>query len=345
MGHRKKSAPRRGSLGFMPRKRAEELVPRVKSWPQVNVQKPTLLAFLGYKVGMTHVFIVDNRQGSPTFGKEVFRPITVIETPPMYVLAVRGYAYDENRGLYAVSEAWAKPPLELELNRRISTLGSFDTEATLKSLESKISDLAEVRVLLASQPKLTGGLSKKAPDLIEVKVAAPNDSVKEAFSYATSILGKTVSVRDVFQPGMVVDVLAVTKGKGFQGEVKRFGVKVLPRWHKHRKGARGVGARSHGRGTWWEIPQPGQLGFHRRTEYNKRVLEITDNALAFTPAGGFLHYGVPASTVVVLEGSVPGVVKRPIVLRYPIRPPEWYLKMGVTKPTITFVSLQSKQGV
>ena len=345
MGHRKKSAPRRGSTGFAPRKRAEELVPRVKTWPTLNVQKPTLLAFLGYKVGMTHVFMVDNRQGSPTFGKEVFRSVTVVETPPMFVLAVRGYALDENRGLYAVSEAWARPPLELQLQRRISSIGEVNAEAGLKSLESALSDLREVRVILASQPALTGGLGKKTPDLLEVKVVAPSDNVKAAFDYAASLLGKTVSVRDVFQPGVMVDVLAVTKGKGFQGEVKRFGVKVLPRWHKHRKGARGVGARSHGKGTWWEIPQPGQMGYHRRTEYNKRIIEITEEVASFTPAGGFLHYGVPANTIAVLEGSIPGTPRRPIVLRYAVRPPLWYQKLGVVKPNITFVSLQSKQGV
>ncbi len=345
MGHRKKSAPRRGSLGFMPRIRSSEFVPRVKTWPEVSIEKPTLLGFLGYKVGMTHVFMIDNRQGSLTFGREIFRPITVLETPPVYVLAVRGYAYDINRGLFTLDEAWARPPLELQLERRISTLGKFSTEEALERLQSELDRLREIRVLVATQPRLTGGLSKKVPDLLEVKVAAPNNNLKEAFQYASSLLGKQVAVTDVFRPGMVVDVISVTKGKGFQGDVKRFGVKVKPKWNKQRKKARGIGARSHGKGTWWEIPQPGQLGFHRRTEYNKRIIDITDNALSYTPAGGFLHYGIPKSTVVILEGSIPGAVKRPIVLRYPIRPPTQYLRLGVVKPTVTFVSLQSKQGV
>ncbi|MEM0110945.1 MAG: 50S ribosomal protein L3, partial [Desulfurococcus sp.] len=34
MGHRKLHAPRHGSLGVRPRKRAEELTPRVKRWPE-----------------------------------------------------------------------------------------------------------------------------------------------------------------------------------------------------------------------------------------------------------------------------------------------------------------------
>ena len=343
MGARKKRAPRRGSLGFSPRKRASRLVPRIRSWPEVSVGKPLPLAFLGYKVGMTHVFMIDDREGSPTYGKEIFVPVTIIETPPLFVAAVRLYGYDPNRGLYTLGEAWAEPPPELELHRKIPTLGSFNTEEKLKSLELMLDKAREVRIIAATQPKLTGGLSKKKPDLIEIKIGGTND-LRTLFDYAASKLGGLIDVREVFQVGQLIDVIAVTKGKGFQGVIKRWGVKELPRWHKHRKGSRRIGARSHGKGTWWETPQPGQMGFHRRTEYNKRILMIDDDGYKITPAGGFLHYGVVKSTYVVLSGSVPGPAKRPIVMRWPIRPPKWYLKMGVKEPKITYISLTSKQG-
>ena len=343
MGARKKRAPRRGSLGFSPRKRASRLVPRVRSWPDVDLGKPVPLAFLGYKAGMTHVFMVDDRPGSPTHGKEIFVPVTVVETPPMYILALRLYGVDTNRGLYTLGEAWANPPLELELQRKVKTLGAFDTDRMVKSLEEKLENAVDVRILAATQPKLAGGLSKKKPDILEIRIGGVSD-VAQRFEYAVKLLGSTLSVRDVFQEGQVVDVIAVTKGKGFQGVIKRWGVKELPRWHKHRKGSRRIGARSHGKGTFWETPQAGQTGFHRRTEYNKRVLMIGDDGYTITPAGGFLHYGIVRSTYVVLAGSIPGTPKRPIVLRWPIRPPEWYLKMGVKKPSITYISLASKQG-
>ncbi|BAN89641.1 50S ribosomal protein L3 [Aeropyrum camini] len=344
MGARKKRAPRRGSLGFSPRKRASRLVPRVRSWPDVDIGKPVPLAFLGYRAGMTHVFMVDDRPGRPTSGKEIFVPVTIVETPPMYVVAVRLYGYDPNRGRYSLGEAWAQPPPELELHRRISTLGSFDTDKMLKSLEEKLEKAVDVRIIAASQPKLAGGLSKKKPDLLEVKLGGVRD-VNQLFDYARDILGNLVKLRDVFQEGQLVDVIAVTKGKGFQGVIKRWGVKELPRWHKHRKGSRRIGARSHGRSTFWETPQAGQTGFHRRTEYNKRILMIDDDGYKVTPAGGFLRYGVVRSTFAMLAGSIPGTPKRPIVMRWPIRPPEWYLKLGVRKPEITYISLLSKQGV
>lgn len=344
MGARKHHAPRRGSLGFSPRKRASRLVPRVKSWPEVKIGKPTLLAFLGYKAGMTHVFVVDEMPTSPTAGREIFVPVTVIETPPMIALAVRLYGRDVNRGLYTLGEAWVPPPPELEIERKISTFSPGNTEASLKKLESLLPRAVDVRLILASQPKLTGGLEKKKPDLLEVKVGGVDDP-KELFDYAVSKLGKEIRVDEVFSVGMPVDIIGVTKGKGFQGVIKRWGVKELPRWHKHRKGSRsGPGARGPSVGSWWEVPQAGQMGYHRRTEYNKKILAIGFNGLEITPAGGFLHYGLVKSHYVVLAGSVFGPPKRPIVLRWPIRPPKWYLVYGALKPKIVYVSLESKQG-
>jgi len=344
MGARKKNAPRRGSLGYSPRKRAARLVPRVKTWPDPELGKPQLLAFLGYKAGMTHAYMVEDRPGSPLKGKEVFVPVTVVETPPVYVLAVRGYAYDPNRGLYSAGEAWVEPPKELELERKIATLGGFDADKKLKQIEEKLQNLREIRAIIATQPKLVGGLSKKKPDILEVKIGGTKD-IGEIFDYAKKILGSQVSIRDVFQPGQLVDVIAVTRGKGFQGPVKRWGIKELPRWHKHRKGSRRTGARSHGRGTWWEIPQAGQMGYHRRTEYNKRILMIDSDGSKITPAGGFLHYGVVRSEYAVLAGSIPGVPKRPIVLRWPVRVPSWFHDLGdKIQPSITYISLLSKQG-
>ncbi|MEB3758590.1 MAG: 50S ribosomal protein L3 [Desulfurococcales archaeon] len=344
MGARKHHAPRRGSLGVRPRKRASSIVPRVKSWPSIEPDKPVLLGFLGYKAGMTHAFIIDQREGSPTHGMEIFTPVTVVETPPMIPLAVRAYAYDPNIGLKTLGEAWTTPPDSLELARKIKTLGAFDFDKKIKELENKIQNRSNViiKVIAASQPKLAGGLEKKKPDLIELKVGGKE--VSSILEYAKDIIGREVRVSEVFQLGSFVDVIAVTKGKGFQGMIKRFGVKELPRWHKHRKGSRKSGSRSHGRGTWSETPQAGQLGFHRRTEYNKRILMIGENGYEVTPSGGFLNYGTVKTDFVVLQGTIPGPAKRPIVMRYPVRPPAWISKLDDIKPVITYFSLSSKQG-
>ncbi|MEB3825575.1 MAG: 50S ribosomal protein L3 [Desulfurococcales archaeon] len=342
MGARKHHAPRRGSLGVRPRKRAASILPRVKSWPTVGLDKPVLLAFLGYKAGMTHAFIVDQRKGSPTHGMEIFTPVTVVETPPMMPLSLRAYTFDPNVGRRVVGEAWITPPQELELHRKIKTLGQTDFDKRIKEIESKLDKIVELRVLAASQPKLAGGIEKKKPDLLEIKIGG--GSLEAQLDYAKSIIGKLVRVSNVFDLGSFIDVIAVTKGKGFQGMIKRFGVKELPRWHKHRKGSRKSGSRSHGRGTWSETPQAGQLGFHRRTEFNKRILMIGSDGSEITPSGGFLNYGIVKTDFVVLQGTIPGPAKRPVVLRYPVRPPRWITKLDDIKPVITYLSLSSKQG-
>jgi large subunit ribosomal protein L3 len=346
VGARKKHAPRRGSLGLRPRKRASRLVPRIKTWPEVASENPLPLAFLAYKAGMTHVFVIDDVPGSITQGREIFMPVTVLEAPPMVALALRVYGYDPNIGLYTLGEAWVQPETvvekyKLDIYRAIPRLRFPDTEKAIKKLEDKLDEIYDVRIIAATQPRLVGGLSKKKPDLIEIKIGG-GGSLTDRFNYAANLLGNEIKITDVFKEGQLVDVIAVTRGKGFQGVIKRFGVKELPRWHKHRKGSRsGPGTRGPATTfSWSEVPQPGQMGFHRRTEYNKRIIKIGENGLEITPAGGFLHYGIVRSTYVLLAGSIPGTPKRPIVLRHPVRP-TWTPESA---PRITYISLQSKQG-
>jgi large subunit ribosomal protein L3 len=82
------------------------------------------------------------------------------------------------------------------------------------------------------------------------------------------------------------------------------------------------------------------MGFHRRTEYNKRILKIGTDPNMINPAGGFPHYGLVRNTYLIVEGSVIGAVKRPLFLRYPIRP-TWTPKGA---PEIKYIDLSSKQG-
>ena len=40
MGHRRHSAPRRGSLAYLPRGRAKSMEARIRAWPKVNSEEP-----------------------------------------------------------------------------------------------------------------------------------------------------------------------------------------------------------------------------------------------------------------------------------------------------------------
>lgn len=335
MGRRKWSAPRRGSLAFSPRKRASSWIARIRSWPEYEGD-PKPLAFAGYKAGMVQVVAVDDKRGSLTFGKEVVVPATVIEAPPMLVCGVRAYK-ETVEGLKVLTEAWVKnPPKDL---RRLAALpDKFDTESKLKEMESKLDEIADIRLLLITQPRLAKRERKK-PELLEVKIGGGN-SIKDRFEYAKNLLGKEIKASDVFQEGQWIDVIAVTKGKGFQGPVKRWGVAKLH--HKSRKTVRGVGSI----GPWTPsfvmrtVPRAGQMGFHRRTEYNKQVLKIGDDGVNITPKGGFVNYGEINGGYLILKGSVPGPKKRLITLRHAVRPP------APPQPLykIEEINLESQQG-
>ena len=75
----KTSVPRSGSLAFIPKKRAKRIYPRVKNWRDSD--KLRVSGFAGYKAGMFHALIIDNKKGSPTHGETISVPVTVLDCP------------------------------------------------------------------------------------------------------------------------------------------------------------------------------------------------------------------------------------------------------------------------
>lgn len=307
----KDSKPRAGSLAYLPRCRASRLVPRVRYWPTYKGD-PRPLAFLGYKAGHLTTYYIDTAPNSPTQGQEIAKVSTVVVTPPIISAAVAVYG-EENGALKELMRVWSRDLPDVIL-RKIPNWKPNEEE--LKKLESLRDQIVEVRILAMALPKLAG-LSKKKPDLLEVKVGG---EVEKALEYAISKLGKQIEIDEVFKPGDFIDVIAVTRGRGFQGVIKRWGVTILPR--KKRKGRRVVGAIGGRKPPYvpYSVPRPGQLGYHRRTEFNKRILLIEDGG-KLTPKGGFPHFGVIGVKCVLVEGTIPGTPKRPIVMRIPARPP------------------------
>jgi large subunit ribosomal protein L3 len=134
------------------------------------------------------------------------------------------------------------------------------------------------------------------------------------------LVGKKVKFSEVFKPGMYVDVLGITKGKGFEGPVTRFGVKR--KQHKSRKSVRAVGVIGpwHPAAVMYTIARAGQMGFHQRTETGRRILLVGNAAeKPVTPAGGFLHFGDVKGDYAVVRGTVPGPASRFVMVRYRVR--------------------------
>jgi large subunit ribosomal protein L3 len=323
---------KRGSRGYGPRKRARDHIARFSSWPEV-AEGPKLQGFAGYKAGMTHAFIIDYRPTSTTAGQELQVPVTIVEVPPMKVAAVRVYERTPY-GLKTVGEAWAKN-LDKELKRRISL--PVSKEGAMAKLEA--SEFEEVRVLIHTLPNLVTGIPKHVPDIMEIQVGG--GKYKERLEFAKGLLGKEITFKDFAGEGAMIDIASITTGKGFQGHTKRWGCKLLSHKNsKHRRMIGNLGPKSpkYVRPT---VPQAGQMGYHQRTEFNKRVLRIGEKPDEINPKGGFLHYGLVRNSYVMLHGSIPGPIKRLIGFRDAARLSGTKLDKA---PEITYVSLASKQG-
>lgn len=83
------------------------------------------------------------------------------------------------------------------------------------------------------------------------------------------------------------------------------------------------------------------MGYHQRTEFNKKIIKVGTEGSEVTPRGGFLNYGEVRNTYVLVHGSVPGPTKRLIRFRDATRMPK---KADNEAVDVTYVSTESKQG-
>lgn len=315
MGHRKYSAPRRGSIAFRPRSRAKSLEARIRNWPNLNNDKPALMGFAGFKAGGINIMTVDDREKTPNFGKQLLNPSTVIATPPIRIVGIRGYR-DGVNGKRVAFDVYSKDlPKELARKRNIRYKEELFTRA--QNNLSSVDDIVATATVLPRE----ANLSQKRPFVYEIAVSSNDNQNK--FEYIKGLFGKEIRVQDVFQLGQFIDVIGITRGKGVEGPITRFGVKR--KQHKSRKSVRAVGTLGpiSPAVVMYTVARQGQRGFHQRTEYNKRILLMSstnkDNQISINPSGGFKHYGLIKDDYVVLRGSVPGVPKRLVKLRQPIR--------------------------
>lgn len=320
--------PRSGSMQVWPRKRARRQYPRVRSWAISNEKKA--LGFAGYKVGMTHVIHIDNAKTSRTKGEEIFCPCTVIECPALKVAAIRLYS-STPYGLQPKTQFFSKI-LEKNLIERKLLKSTKQNEENLAKIS--INDFDDLRLVVYTQPDAIG--LKKRPELFEIALGSSKD---DKLVYAKEKLGKEITIKDVFSEGNQVDIHSVTKGKGLQGPVKRYGISLKS--HKSEKSRRASVLAPEGYAKVSSYAhQSGQMGYHTRTEHNKKILKIGDNGNDIKMKGGFLRYGNVKNNYIVLKGSVGGPRKRLIRFNLATRPNKKFTKEA---PQITYTSLNSKQ--
>lgn len=319
---KKFSSPRKGSLQYWPRKRAKRQHARVRTWSTTD---QGLLGFAGYKAGMTHVMAIDNTKNSITKGQEVQVPVTIIECPPVKIAGIRFYT---DKGVYGSP---ATTEVHFEPSKQLLRATDWSKSGDLEKVETE--KYSRATIIAHTQPHMTG-IGQKTPQLFELGFGG---SVEEAIAFVKE--HKEVSVSDIFKDGEFIDTHGVTKGKGWQGVVKRFGVSL--RSHKSEKGRRKavIGPEGYGK-VQYQAPQAGKMGYHLRSEYNKQVLSISD-AEDVQIEGGILRYGNPKNTVLLVKGSVQGPKKRMITLTKAIRKSP---RKSEKPMTIQHIATRSQQG-
>ena len=347
MGARKRHSPRRGSLAYSPRARAKSMEARIRAWPDAEGE-PRILAHCGFKAGCVQIVSIDDREKVPNAGKQLVSLGTVLVTPPALVVGIRGYAKDVTHGRYAVFDVYAED-IPRDMAKLIS-LENADKDA-LSAAERSLGSISELYAILAVSPK-QAGLDQKRPYIFESMVGGGD--ITSQFEYLKEHLGKHIGISDTFELGSSVDVAAITKGKGWQGVLKRWNVKK--KQHKSRKTVREVGSLGpiSPQSVMYTVPRAGQFGFHQRTEYDKRIMVMGDatkeeeemaaksdaraqdgaartkggraavqdrggSSKGINPAGGYKHFGLVRGEYVILKGSIPGTYRRLVKMRSQIR--------------------------
>jgi len=375
MSHRKFSAPRHGSMGFYPKKRARRHRGRVKAFPRDDAKKPIhLTAFLSYKAGMTHIVREVDKPGSKVNKKEVVEAVTILETPPMVIVGIVGYVATP-KGLRALRTVWAEHIGE-DCRRRFyknwykskkkaftkaskkwqDDLGKKVIEKDLKAMKRYCKT---IRVIAHTQMKLLRQRQKKS-HIMEIQVNG--GTIAQKVDWARQHLEKPVPITSVFAQNEMIDVIGVTKGKGFKGVTSRWHTRKLPR--KTHKGLRKVACIGawHPSRVQFTVARAGQKGYHHRTELNKKIYRIgrgvhtrkgkvvknnaateydlTDKSI--TPMGGFPHYGEVNNDFIMIKGCCMGPKKRVITLRKALVTSA--KRVALEKIELKFIDTSSKFG-
>jgi len=116
-------------------------------------------------------------------------------------------------------------------------------------------------------------------------------------------VGQTLTV-DMFSPGEIVDVVGVSKGKGFQGGVKRHGWLGGEASHgsMFHRAPGSIGASSDPSRVWPGHRLPGRMGGQQRTVLNVSVARV-----------------MPEQNLVLVRGAVPGANGSLVMIRKSVK--------------------------
>jgi large subunit ribosomal protein L3e len=361
-------------LGYLPKRRTKYAKGKIRSFPKDDRAKPVhLTAFMGYKAGMTHVVrYFEKREGKKSIKKDIVEPVTVIECPPIKVIGMVGYITTP-RGLRTLATVYAQS-LPTGVIRRfyknyhVAKRNAFKNyrknryPEDAKSRDHVNRDInriekycSTVRVLCCTQIEKLKFRQRKS-HIMEIQLNG--GTVAEKVAWAKSHFEQEVSVGEVFSMNEMVDTIAITRGHGTTGVIKRFGVTRLPR--KTHRGLRKVACIGawHPSAVKWTVGRSGNQGYFHRTHLNQKVYRVGEGAVRgatnnastdqdpdvknITPVGGFPHYGIVNEDFLLLKGAVMGPRKRQITIRKSMNPPTH--SFSKVQLEVKFIDTASKIG-
>ena len=205
------------------------------------------IGIIGKKLGMTQIF---NEQGQQV-------PVTVIEAEPNPVVAV---TKSEN-GVPGVQLGMGSQRMAREDGGKRTPRGRRASSAAVGHAK---------KAGLEAPPRVLRSFSLAAPKG-GVK-GGKNAEKKEQAEYK---VGDVVKV-DIFTPGEIVKVTGTSKGRGFQGVVKRYGIGGGPNTHgntKHRRPG-SIGPGTDPSRVIKGKKMPGHYGNARHTQIGLRVERV-----------------------------------------------------------------------
>jgi large subunit ribosomal protein L3e len=328
---------------------------------------------MGYKAGMTHVVrYFEKREGKKSIKKDIVEPVTVVECPPIKVIGMVGYITTP-RGLRTLATVYAQSRptgviRRFYKNYHVAKRNAFKNyrknryPEDAKSKDHVNRDInriekycSTVRVLCCTQIEKLKFRQRKS-HIMEIQLNG--GSVKDKVDWAKGHFEKEISVGEVFSMDEMVDTIAITRGHGTTGVIKRFGVTRLPR--KTHRGLRKVACIGawHPSAVKWTVARVGNQGYFHRTQLNQKIYRVGAGAIRginnnasteqdpdvknITPVGGFPHYGIVNEDFLLIKGAVMGPKKRQVTLRKSMNPP--VNTVAKTQLDVKFIDTASKIG-
>ncbi|MBL4647993.1 MAG: 50S ribosomal protein L3 [Gammaproteobacteria bacterium] len=225
------------------------------------------VGLVGKKIGMTEVFAET--------GKAI--PVTVVHIEPNYISQIKTKEID---GYCAVQIATGKRRVSKTSKAMAGHFAKAHIEPAYTVNEFRINE-DELKTLIA-----------------ENNTAAQADNTSDAVSKDVT-MSKVFTV-DVFSVGQKVDVTAVSKGKGFQGGVKRWNFQMQDATHGNSVSHRAIGSTGQCQDpgkVFKGKKMPGQMGNKKITVQNQEIVRVDKERNLLLVKGNIP--GAPGGEVIV----------------------------------------------